>query len=183
MKAFNRLAYVLLVLYGLVTGLAILLVGTGYPFLGVPGLDDFLKQNSLTIAAVGAGIVSFIVLILLLNLFLRGREPSIGFSGSRGDVRIAHAAIEDFVRRLCEAMPGVRDCRCKMEQRRDGLIALVRLALDAGVNVPEMAESIQHDVASHLQEVMGLEEISEVRLTVDKLVYRGRERRSEEEEF
>lgn len=181
MRAFNKFAYVLLILYALVTGLVILLVGTGKLFLDVEGFDQFLKTNDLAVASCGAGVLAFVVLIVLLNLLLRRREPSIGFSGPRGEVRIAHAAVEDFVRRLCEAMPEVKGCRCTMRQRRDGVTAIVRVAIDAGANVPDVAERIQRDVASHLQEVMGLEEISEVRVTVGKLVYKERRQPSEEE--
>ncbi len=125
------------------------------------------------------------VLALLLGvvffffLYTRARmarqEPSIAFDNPDGEVSISVRAIEDFVGRIGRDFAEVKSLEPSIVARREGVYIVLKTELWSGTNIPKLTERIQNVIKSQVQNILGIENVQAVTMSVSKIIARDRE--------
>jgi len=79
-------------------------------------------------------------------------------------------ALESVVHRAVRQVRGVREVKPLIRVEAAGLIVVVRVVLSPEVKVPEIAEQIQQNVKTQINDTIGTE-VVEVRVKVDNIGY------------
>lgn len=120
-----------------------------------------------------------IALVSLVFLAVSGRFLYFGFrrhaAGQTlvhetplGEVRVTLAAVESLVTRTSRQVKGVRDVRCWVASRPEGLAIAVRTVVSPDVSVPEVASELQRTIKQAVQTVVGVA-ATEVRVFVQNI--------------
>lgn len=161
--------------------------------LSVSGWYDLRERMDLTVANLlnsSTGIWTGLIMVMLGLLFLgmrvrAGRTTrSISFDNPEGEVTVSIKAIEDFVRRVGQEFSQVLDLDPTILPSNGGIKIAAETTLIAGTNVPRLAESIQSNIKTKMQNVLGIENVTSVEIHVSKLVTKkGEPQGSEQKEL
>ncbi|MBU2064191.1 MAG: alkaline shock response membrane anchor protein AmaP, partial [Candidatus Omnitrophica bacterium] len=101
------------------------------------------------------------VLLILVSLSLAGisynkfqAEKTIGYATGSGQVLVSLGAIEDFIRRLTQHLPDVKELRSEVIVSRKGIEIESRVVLWATSSIPEITEKIQNIIKGQVQELL-----------------------------
>lgn len=119
-------------------------------------------------------LAGFLLLLGLVPALLKVAEMRRGryvaFENPDGEVAIALHTIEGFVRRVGQAFPEVLKARPIIIPRPGaGVEIVLETVLEEGANIPELTEAIQHRIKAQLQELLGIENVAGVQITVAKI--------------
>ncbi len=104
-------------------------------------------------------------------------EKTIGYSTVGGQVIISLSAIEDFIRRLTQHMPEVKELRSEVVVGRKGIEIESRVVLWSTSNIPDITEKVQSLIKGQVQELLaGIEKPIFVNVHVIKISQRNREK-------
>jgi len=120
------------------------------------------------------------VLLILVSLSLAGisytkfqAAKTIGYTSSSGQVIISLSAIEDFIRRLTQHLPDVKELRSEVVVSRRGIEIESRVILWATSSIPEVTEKVQTIIKGQVQELLsGIEKPILVNVHVVKITQR-----------
>ncbi len=180
MKNFNRFMVVF-------STLIILAVGAGVcgsvAEISWLSIETWMDLNKLATGAVG----SLLFVLGLANIFLGLRElrpePTISFYNPQGEVRVAFSAIEDFVKRLSAHIEEVRELKPKVMVAKKGLEIYNRVTLAPNINIPEASLKIQETIKSHVQDVLGIKDITAIKVLIVKIAPEAPKKKVKEEKF
>ncbi|RJP26754.1 MAG: alkaline shock response membrane anchor protein AmaP [Candidatus Omnitrophota bacterium] len=119
--------------------------------------------------------VGFITLGCSLSLFalLIGLEPrarrQVVLENENGKVGVALDAVEDFIKRKCSAIPGIRDLQIRAEEVDGELLVRTKVVLELQRSVPDFTREFQGKIHRELEETLGLKNIKEVEVHIHKL--------------
>lgn len=101
------------------------------------------------------------ILLILVNLSLASisfkrfqAEKTIGYATNGGQIIISLSAIEDFIRRLTQHLPEVKELRSEVFVARRGIEIESRVVLWITSNIPDITEKIQTIIKGHVQELL-----------------------------
>ncbi len=100
----------------------------------------------------------------------RQQGKTIAFDNPSGRVTVSVGALEDMVRRVVSRRTEVRDVRAVIKAAKRRLFVRARLTLKADVNIPEMTSNLQELIKSRIQDMIGIEEVVDVRIDVVKII-------------
>jgi len=169
MNLVRKIFVVVHVAFFLAAGLALILAARGVLF------AEFLRALPAYLLPERVFLAGFILLLLglipvLLKVLEMRRARYVAFENPDGEVAIALHTIEAFVRRVGQAFPEVLKARPIIIPRAGaGVEIVLETVIEEGANVPELTEAIQHRIKAQLQELLGIENIAGVRITVAKL--------------
>jgi len=120
------------------------------------------------------------VLLILVSLSLASlsfkkfqQEKTIGYTTAGGQVIISLGAIEDFIRRLTQHMPDVKELRSEVFVTRRGIEIESRVVLWSTSNIPDITEKIQSIIKEQVQELLaGIEKPLLINVHVVKIAQR-----------
>lgn len=116
-----------------------------------------------------------ILLSILISHFTFGsiqRERTIAFSTQDGQVIISLSAIENFIKKLGEQMPEIKDMRSSVfARKKKGVSISVRISLWSGANIADITEKIQSTIKSKVQDILPIEEPITTKVHVVKIVH------------
>ncbi|MCM8779910.1 MAG: alkaline shock response membrane anchor protein AmaP [Candidatus Omnitrophica bacterium] len=98
------------------------------------------------------------------------KERTIAFSSPTGRVTVALSAVEDLIRRMCSAMPEVKELRPYVIAGKRGIEIDLRVTLRSEINIPELTTRLQEMVKDRLQNILGVDEQIIVRIHIAKIV-------------
>ncbi len=117
----------------------------------------------------------FITLGCSLSLFalLLGLEPGtkrqVVFENEGGSVGVALDAVEDFIKRKCSNITGVRDLQVRAEEENGELRLQTKVVLELQRNVPDFSREFQQRIHRELEETLGFQNIKEVKVLIHKI--------------
>ena len=168
-----------------------IIIGTGFIAISL----DFIELNEVmafyesynlktSVGLVGA---LFILVGLLITHFTFGgiqRERTIAFNTPDGQVVISLSAIENFVKKLANQLPEIKDMRSSVFASKKGVNISTRISLWSDANIPDVTERIQSIIKNKVQDMLGIEESITTKVHVIKIVHRenGGPRKQQEEE-
>jgi uncharacterized alkaline shock family protein YloU len=169
MNVARRIFVVFHILLFIAAGFLLILAARGAAFAGlVPALPGLLTPERMFLAG-------FVLLLLglvpaALKVAEVRRSRYVAFENPDGEVAIAIHTIEEFVRRVGRAFPEVLKARPIVVPRAGaGVEIVLEVVLEEGANVPELTEAIQHRIKAQLQELLGIENIAGVQITVARI--------------
>jgi uncharacterized alkaline shock family protein YloU len=140
----------------------------------------FLKDLSLD-AAIGTvwgkvvgGLMVLLVIVLVVALIARvRRQDCISFDNPDGELIIAISAIEDFIKRLGQSFPEVRDITPTVAAADGGVAIEARVTLWEDQNPHAVVEQVQKTVRSQVQSFFGLANVHTVKVFVARILPRA----------
>lgn len=154
----------------------------------INNLFNYIQANTSTRIIIGvSGFLLIIISSWLAELILGRfqREKTIAFPTPSGEVTIALSAVEDLIKRLSGAIPGIKELRPDVVASKKGIIVDLRVILKSEANIPELTERLQEITRSKIQEVLGIEEQIIIKIHVLKIALhedKQRKKDSEKEE-
>ena len=140
----------------------------------------FLKGVSLdqAIGTVWGKIAGWVIVILvvafLVALIARvRRQDCISFDNPDGELIIAISAIEDFIKRLGQSFPEVRDITPTVVAADGGVAIEARVTLWDDQNPHAVVERVQKTVRSQVQNFFGLANVHTVKVFIARILARG----------
>ena len=117
-----------------------------------------------------------IALVFFSYVYIKSRqvrdEPSIAFDNPDGEVSISIRAIEDFVGRIGRDFSEVKNLDPSINARRYGVQIMLKVELWSGPNIPKLTERIQNVIKNQVQNILGIEIVQSVTLSVSQIVAR-----------
>jgi uncharacterized alkaline shock family protein YloU len=154
------------------------LIAISLNLIQLPDLTYLLKlvyqTGNLRIQLGIVGLALALISISFANLTLGRiqREKTIAFTTSGGQVSISLAAIEDFIRRLTQNLPEVKELKSDVSASKRGIEIKLRTTLWSDVNIPDATSKIQEIIRSRVQEILGIEETVNIKIHVTKIIPR-----------
>lgn len=186
MKVFFRLGvffYVAITLF--LVFLILILVFNVFPFNDIMNFIGVIYYNS------NFQVAYFVVALalLILNHIFWGtitgnqqRGKLIAFDNPSGRVTVSLSAIEDLIQRVVARASEVKEVRSNIIAGKKGLEVMIRLVLNADINIPELTSHLQELVKRKIQDIIGIEETVVVKVDVTKIIPDSKSRRHIEED-
>ncbi|MGI5877688.1 MAG: alkaline shock response membrane anchor protein AmaP [Christensenellales bacterium] len=161
MKVIDRIFLILTIL--VLLALSLLLLAVAWHYVGEAFLHDWVYNlytvwpNPLILTAIALALV-----IMALRLLYAGTIPyrrvtrALVRKMEAGTVSITLDTIASIARRHALAIEGMRDVRCTIVPREDGIRVLYRISLDDDVVIPEKTQAIQTHVKEQVEALTGV---------------------------
>lgn len=123
---------------------------------------------------IGGGLALGIISLILLNL--AGRDPNAGatfrFESKKGPVEISLRALEDYITKHFADKPVVHSVRTRVGVSRDRKKIRVRASVSvwSEQGLKDAGEKVQEEIARCLSEGLGLDNVENVHVSVDKII-------------
>ena len=169
---FGAAAFFGLAIYTFLISARILDYGDAQEFL-VLGLKNLGRLNYRLIF----GIIAFLALVIsVVSFYASFKERVIkrdsSFGNPLGEVKISLSAISDFVQKLGSQIEDVKDIKPRVVAGRKGLEIYNKITLYSDSNIPAASDRVQTIVKRYVQDVLGIQEVSEVKVFVEKIIPR-----------
>ena len=164
----------------LVSFLALLLIGLGLVALAISlgwmvPIEQLLNvlnqvQGRWLVGLAGAVLLLFGLILFFDNFRAAPVPQGVIRELKLGRVVTTVQALESVVHRAVRQVRGVREVKPLIRVEAAGLIVVVRVVLSPDVKVTEIAEQIQQNIKTQVNEIIGTE-VVEVRVKVDNIGY------------
>jgi len=124
----------------------------------------------LILGLIGILLIFISIMVVQITVGKIQREKTIAFENPDGQVTISLTAIEDFIKRAIKQLPEVKELKPSVKAGKKGIVIVNRVVLFSDINIPETTEKIQSIVKSRVQDMLGVEELINVRVHVVKIV-------------
>ncbi|MDD5747279.1 MAG: alkaline shock response membrane anchor protein AmaP [Candidatus Omnitrophica bacterium] len=181
MRIFNKIVVFFYTLIFLLIGVCLIFIAlhrTGYYDLSFI-LDTVLTLPHLNLIIGSSGVLLILVSLSLANISFKKfqAEKTIGYSANGGQIIISLSAIEDFIRRLSQHLPEVKELRPEVFVTRRGIEIESRVVLWATSNIPDITEKIQSNIKDQVQDLLaGIEKPIIVDVHIVKIMQRDNEK-------
>lgn len=137
------------------------------------GIENIVQLN---VGLIG-GIVAFISLLVSAAIFYASLKEKIikkeiTFGNPLGEVKISLAAISEFVKKLGDQIEEVKEIKPRVVVGKKGLEVYNKITLFSDSNIPEASDRVQTIVKRYIQDVLGIQEVGEVKVFVEKIIPR-----------
>ena len=133
-----------------------------------------ITKTNMPIAYILGGLFAFVASLIVYNL--AGGPPDSAamytFDGERGPIRISLRAIEDYIAKYFEEKPLAGSIRARVSTSRDQKALRVRASISvwSEQHLRSAGETVQEELARCLKEGLGLDNIGDVVVSVDKII-------------
>ena len=150
--------------------------------------DQVICHPNLYLIVGLSGILLVLVSLSLASISFKKfqQEKTIGYLANGGQIIISLEAIEDFIRRLTQQLPDVKELRSEVFVTRRGIEIECRVILWSTPNIPEITGKIQSIIKSQVQKLLaGIEKPILVNVHVIKITQResGKEKKERKQEI
>lgn len=142
-------------------------------------LEPMLDFSNLYMVVGLSGVLLILVTLSLANFSFKKfqAEKTIGYATNEGQVIISLGAIEDFIRRLTQQLPDVKELRSNVFVTRRGIEIESRIILWSTSNIPNITERVQSVIQGQVQELLaGIDKPVLVNVHVTKIAQRDQEK-------
>lgn len=126
------------------------------------------------LALTGFLLIFINISIAQLSIGKLRKQKTIAFENPYGEVTLSLSAIEDYIIKLANKMPEVRDIKSNIHVAKSGIVIVAKVALYSEVNIPEVTEKIQSAIRLRLQEMLGIEEKVTIKINVTRIVQKDK---------
>ena len=133
-----------------------------------------ITTANMPIAYIIGGLFAFVASVIVYNLTGSAPESSTTytFESEKGPIRISLRAIEDYISRYFGEKPVVNSIRPRVSTSRDQKTLRVRASISvwSEQHLRNAGETVQEEITRCLKEELGLENIGDVLISVDKII-------------
>lgn len=172
MRPFQTLSIIFYTIIFIIIGAAFIAISL--ELITLEQIKTFYDTYNLRMSIGLAGVV-LILLGLLITHFTFGsiqRERTIAFNTPDGQVVISLSAIENFIKKLANQMPEIKDMRSSVFASKKGVNISARVSLWSDSNIPDVTEKIQGIIKNKVQDMLGIEEPITTKVHVAKIAHR-----------
>lgn len=139
----------------------------------VLGLENMRELN----VGLFAGITALLSLTISGVIFYASFKEKvvkreITFGNPLGEVKISLNAISEFVKKLGGEIDEIKEIKPRVVIGRKGLEIYNKITLFSDSSIPEASDRVQTIVKRYIQDVLGIQEVHEVKVFVEKIVPR-----------
>ncbi|MCK4994066.1 MAG: alkaline shock response membrane anchor protein AmaP [Candidatus Omnitrophica bacterium] len=142
-------------------------------------LEPLMNFSNLHLVIGLSGVLLILVTLSLANFSFKKfqTEKTIGYATNEGQVIISLGAIEDFIRRLTQQLPDVKELRSDVFVTRRGIEIESRVILWSTSNIPNITERVQSVIQGQVQKLLsGIDKPVLVNVHVTKIAQRDQEK-------
>lgn len=142
-------------------------------------LEPLMNFTNLHLVIGLSGVLLILVTLSLANFSFKKfqTEKTIGYATNEGQVIISLGAIEDFIRRLTQQLPDVKELRSDVFVTRRGIEIESRVILWSTSNIPNITERVQSVIQGQVQKLLsGIDKPVLVNVHVTKIAQRDQEK-------
>jgi uncharacterized alkaline shock family protein YloU len=160
----------------------ILMLGVGLVFLAVSANVVSAEQWTQALNAlygslylqVAVGAVGGLFVLLGITSPFRAakgfqKTRIIAFQNPDGEVTISLSAIEDYIKKIADTMPDIRDIRSRVSPSRKGINIICDVSISPGANIPQVTEKIQMMAKNKLHGMLGVEEGINIQMHINRI--------------
>ena len=137
--------------------------------LGWINIGELLFGRGLIVGATGGFLLILGFVVVFVGLQSIQPEQTMTFDNPEGLVEITFGAIEEFVRKLSKEIEGIHELRPQVVKTKKGIEIRNRVVLKHDVNVPQTTTQIQSAIRERTRGVLGIENISGVKVFVTRI--------------
>jgi len=136
-------------------------------------IKNIVQLNTVFIFAF-LSVLSLIISVFIFYASLKERmvKREISYGNPLGEVKVSLAAISDFIKKLADQIDVVKEVKPRVTIGRKGLVIYNKITLYSDANIPEASDRIQNTVKKYVQDVLGIQEVAEVKVFVEKIIQR-----------
>ena len=136
-------------------------------------LQNIAQLNVVLICTIFA-VLSLIISACIFYASLKEKivKRDISFGNPLGEVKVSLSAISDFIKKLADQIDVVKEVKPRVTIGRKGLEIYNKITLYSDANIPESCDRVQNTVKRYVQDVLGIQDVSEVKVFVEKIVQR-----------
>lgn len=143
----------------------------------------YIKANLRLIAGFsGLLLIAISLLVVQLALGKIYREKTIAFDNPDGQVTVALAAIENFMKGLVRQIPQLKELKPNIVASKKGIVVNARVTLYSDTNIPNVTETIQSIVKSRVQDMLGIEDPITIRVHIAKIIHKEEPKKKKKKE-
>ncbi|GAB4344518.1 MAG: hypothetical protein Kow0099_23970 [Candidatus Abyssubacteria bacterium] len=134
----------------------------------------WINRVNMPLAFIAGGLLFFLLSVVFFSL--SGRPPDTAatftFESDKGPINISLRAIEDYISKYFAERPVVNSVRTRVATTRDQKSLRVRASISvwSEQNLKTAGESVQKEIANCLHTGLGLDNIAEILISVDKII-------------
>lgn len=128
-----------------------------------------LNYNKVVPIFIGFIIVFFFFFWILIQLWEKKKHQMLIISGEKGEISICLTAIEDFVKKLCLKIEGVKDIKVKALKQRKCLKLNTKFTLTKSSIIPQITSEAKEFVEKQLRDVLGIKGVLKINFQVRKI--------------
>lgn len=137
------------------------------------GMENIAQLN---VGLIG-GIIAVLSLIISAVIFYASLKEKIikreiAFGNPLGEVKVSLAAISEFIKKLGAQIEEVKEIKPRVVIGKRGLDIYNKITLFSDSNIPEASDRVQTIVKRYVQDVLGIQEVNEVKVFVEKILPR-----------
>ena len=176
MNKLSSFTSAVLVLIFLTIGVSLLVFSVH--FVSLEGVTRVIEYGyTLPNLRIGIGIAGILIILMswLITQFSISRiqrEKTIAFDNPDGQVVLSLTAIEDFIKRVAQQVPDIKELKPNVVATKKGIDITNRVMLYSDSNIPEVTERIQGLLKNKIQNILGIEETISIRVHIAKVVDR-----------
>ena len=166
--------------YGYIAFVFFLILGLFCILIGLNLIDSYVltslielvyAESSLQIGlvAIGLAVICFSSLYMQLQSLRELRGRTIAFDNEDGQIKISLFAIEDYIKKISQGIPAIKEVKPKIITRKKGVDIEAKVVLYAGNNIPDVTEEVQSNIRKKVQKMLGIEEEIKVKLFVTSI--------------
>lgn len=133
-----------------------------------------INQIHMPLAYIAGGALAFLASLVVYSL--AGRPPDSSaiftFEGEKGPINISLRALEDYIAKYFAERPVVNSVRTRVTTTRDrkDLRVSASISVWSEQNLKTAGETVQREIANCLRQGLGLDNVEDIRVSVDKII-------------
>jgi len=175
MRIYQRILWIIgIVVLGILSLGAILVINEVIPRFVIIGTLITLRENPMIFLS-SLIVFSFLLgLAIYLPFTLRREEERmfVSLRNPQGEVKISQKAICEFIQRIGKEIKGVEDVKASIKTDEEGMDVFLSLSTWAEGEIPRLIDETQTVVKKYLNETIGVENVREVKVKVNKILYK-----------
>jgi uncharacterized alkaline shock family protein YloU len=148
-------------------------IGLALLHANIPGVErtafDFIPLHSRSAAGIGAEMILLILLYLITFGPRRLKVRYISFESEAGGVAISVNAVRDYISKISGEFSAVVSIDPKIWAEKDKINIDLNVNLVAGARIPELSQALKARVRESLREGLGIEDINDIGVSVQKI--------------
>lgn len=117
----------------------------------------------------GVLFISFAILYMYLSV-VRKNDRFIKFKNDVGEISLSLNAVADFLQKTGKNFNEVQDITFNIKPTSRGIKISAKTILRESENIPEIVSLIQHKITHRLKNILGIQNVSDIKVNIIKIV-------------
>ncbi len=135
----------------------------------ISALAETSISDDVMIMRIGTVVLALTLVYLLSFMKPRSKDKTLQFKTEHGSVQVSLSAAADYLSKLKKEFAAVVSLTPKLSAKGQGVSVLIKTGIRSGTRIPELSNIIQQRVRECLQQDLGLENISDIKICISEI--------------